>query len=81
MSSGNGSGVQGGLNGEKQNETGYKLSRKTFVMTDFTRRNLMDGAVSAGNDLEMIQINGSMCHGASALPLPVSFPHSQEGSG
>lgn len=43
------------LNGEKQNETGYELSRETFAVTDFTRHNLMDGAVSAGNDLEVIQ--------------------------
>lgn len=52
--------LAGDVDGEKQNETGYELSRGTFVVTDFTRHNLMDGSVSAGNDLEMIQIKGTM---------------------
>lgn len=52
--------LAGDVDGEKQNETGYELSRGTFVVTDFTRHNLMDGSVSAGNDLEMIQITGTM---------------------
>lgn len=52
--------LAGDVDGEKQNETGYELSRGTFVVTDITRHNLMDGSVSAGNDLEMMQINGTM---------------------
>lgn len=52
--------LAGDVDGEKQNETGYELSRGTFVVTDFTRHSLTDGSVSSGNDLEMIQIKGTM---------------------
>lgn len=34
----------------KGNEIRYEFLRETFVVTDFTGHNLMDGPVSTGND-------------------------------